>query len=133
MRRRNSAWVCKASAVHTRCQMGNTGSTCLATGMRVGFLVDAHLPERFLTLMGTEGQQMGSGLLARSGSSHGLARKPPAAHRQKPTWWLAPIFPAPSRWRRHPTAATASDTASHWESKTVGDQTRPVTRPRDPA
>ncbi len=37
MRRRNSAWVCKASAVQTRCRMGNAGSTCEAPGISLVF------------------------------------------------------------------------------------------------
>src|SRR2546425_10131839 len=39
----------------------------------VGFLVHAHLPERFLAVMGRKGEQMGSGLLTGSGSPQGLA------------------------------------------------------------
>ncbi len=39
----------------------------------IGFLVHTHLPERFLAVMGNEGQQMRSGLLARSRSPQGLA------------------------------------------------------------
>jgi hypothetical protein len=56
--------MCKASAVHTRCPIGNVGSTCAGFGDLIGFLVHAHLEERFLAVMATESQQMGSGLLA---------------------------------------------------------------------
>src|SRR5205085_10402755 len=48
----------------------------------------------------------------------------PAARQQEPSWWLAPSFPARAQWHWHPTAATTSDTASHWESERAADQTR---------
>ncbi len=39
----------------------------------IGFLTHAHLKEGFLALMRAEREQMGSGLLVRSGPTHGLA------------------------------------------------------------
>ena len=52
---------------------GQRGQYHLGDRDLVGFLIHAHLPERFLAVMGTEGQQMRSGLLADSGAPHGLA------------------------------------------------------------
>src|SRR5258708_38511665 len=49
----NSRWVCKASAVHTRLSDGQGRQYRLGDRDLIGFLVHAHLPERFLAVMGT--------------------------------------------------------------------------------
>src|SRR5260221_3996044 len=73
MTRMKSVCVCKASAVQTRCLIGKVGNTACATGISLVFSSTRTWKTRFLAAMGHEGQQMGSGLLARSGSPHGLA------------------------------------------------------------
>jgi hypothetical protein len=50
-----------------------TGEECLSNGNLVGFLSHPYLQERFLTLMGTERQEMRRCLSFDSGSPHGFA------------------------------------------------------------
>jgi hypothetical protein len=49
------------------------GQECLGHWDLIGFLRDRDLQERFLALVGTEGEQVRSGLLVRSGTAHRFA------------------------------------------------------------
>ena len=50
-----------------------TRQDLFGNGNLVGFLTDAHLEQGFLTLMSTEGQQMGRLVLSGGRSAHGFA------------------------------------------------------------